>query len=349
MFSAYAKIADQRYREIFGLDFEEFEVGQVFHHRPGLTITQADNVEEALDTFNAAMLHYDGHYASKTEFGDPLMVSTLTLQKIFGMSWKTFARKDRIIAFDDIAMTAPVFGGMTLYAKSEILRLEAGDETCGIVHVETSGTDETGRQITRVRYNIRIHKAGRHPYYGALNCVKGDERFAAYRKCEDGSWMEQTGIGFDAFEIGEVFEHRPSKTVLPNEAMRHAMQSMEWNPLHTDPTYAKEHLGEEHPPISELYAIGAFTACTTRTFGRVVANLGWSDYQISRHLYPNERFCVESEILARKDSRSRPDQGILTVKTRVLEDGGDRVEVASFNRVLLVYKSGCGPYEAAGY
>ena len=67
-FSAYVKVGENRYRERYGLDFEDFEVGQVFQHRPGITISQQDNVEETVDTLNQAMLHFDANYAAQTEW-----------------------------------------------------------------------------------------------------------------------------------------------------------------------------------------------------------------------------------------------------------------------------------------
>ena len=118
-FSAYVKVGENRYRERYGLDFEDFEVGQVFQHRPGITISQQDNVEETVDTLNQAMLHFDANYAAQTEWKKPLGVSTLTLQRLMGLTWKTFNKKNRICSWAEIKMTAPVFGGDTLYAESE--------------------------------------------------------------------------------------------------------------------------------------------------------------------------------------------------------------------------------------
>ena len=60
-FTSHVKVGEHRYRERYGLDFEDFVVGQVFKHRPGLTLSQQDNVEESLDTLNQAMLHFDAH------------------------------------------------------------------------------------------------------------------------------------------------------------------------------------------------------------------------------------------------------------------------------------------------
>ena len=98
-FASHVQIGERRFRERAGLDFEEFEVGQFFKHRPGLTISQQDNVEEALDSLNRAMLHYDAHYASRTEWGKPLVVSTLTIQRVIGMTGKTFGKRCRVLGF----------------------------------------------------------------------------------------------------------------------------------------------------------------------------------------------------------------------------------------------------------
>ena len=116
-FYNFDRVGAARYQERYGADFEDFKVGQRFMHRPGVTLTQQDNTDESLDTMNSAMLHYDANYAGKTAWGKPLMVSTITLQRAIGMAAVTFGRKRCIPMFHEIAMTAPVFGGDTLYAN----------------------------------------------------------------------------------------------------------------------------------------------------------------------------------------------------------------------------------------
>ncbi|SDR03226.1 MaoC family dehydratase [Pseudovibrio sp. Tun.PSC04-5.I4] len=347
MFSAYAKISENRYRETSGLDFEEFAVGQVFHHRPGLTLTQQENAEEAFDTYNAAMLHYDAHYAQQTEFGNPLVVSTLTMQKIIGMSWKTFARKDRITAFDDITMTAPVYGGDTLYCTSRITAIDDLNEEIGLVTVKASATNQHGTEVARLGYTISIFKKGKHPCVGKLENQQNDERFSAYRQLEDRSLIEVTGLFFESFIKGDVFEHRPQVTLQTSSMLRHVMQSTNWNPMYSDGTSAHRLYGTNECPASEVHTLSLITAATTRTFGRVVANLGWSDTKLSRHFFAGDRFCVESKVLAKRESKSRPDQGILTVQTTAYDQHGKHA--ISYTRTLLVYRERKGPYAAAGY
>ena len=80
----------RRYRERFGLWFDELTVGLRFQHRPGLTLSQQDNRDECLDTLNQQMLHFDERFAAQADWGRCLMDSTLTTKVVMGMTWKTF-------------------------------------------------------------------------------------------------------------------------------------------------------------------------------------------------------------------------------------------------------------------
>jgi itaconyl-CoA hydratase len=165
-FTSHAKVGENRYRERYGLDFEDFAVGQVFKHRPGLTISQQDNVEESLDTLNQAMLHFDAHYAAQTEWKKPLVVSTLTLQRLIGLTWKTFAKKVRILGWADLTMTHPVFGGDTLYAESEIKdkRELPDDPSCGRLTVITKGVNQDGVVVCSMEYDLLVYKRDYVPF-----------------------------------------------------------------------------------------------------------------------------------------------------------------------------------------
>lgn len=155
----------RRFRERLGLDFEEFAVGQVFKHRPGLTVSQQDNVEEALDTLNQAMLHYDARYAARTEWGKPLVVSTLTIQRIIGMTSKTLGKRARVLGFAEIALTHPVFGGETLYAETEIRdKRDEGDPSVGRLSLLTRGVNQDGAVVCEIRWEIEVYKRAGLPF-----------------------------------------------------------------------------------------------------------------------------------------------------------------------------------------
>lgn len=334
MFYNYARLADGVFRERFGLDFEDFVPGQVFHHRPGVTLSQQDNAEESLDSINNAHLHYDLRYAEQTEWKRNLLVSTLTLQRLIGMSSRTFYRRRRFRGFERIAMTHPVFGGDTLYARSRITSVDA--ET-GLVSVTLEGVNQTGAIVAKVDYQAEIYRRGQHPETIAdprLLRTAEEPRFVAYHAAEDGGLVEQSGLHYQDFAPGETFEHWPARAMPANESALHALRSLEINPR-----YAAE--------LFEPWVLGVVTALTTRTFGRVVANLGWTGVELPRPVRPGETVRAVSRIIDKRESANRPTQGILRVLTTAY--GEDDTVVCRFSRALLVYKSGVGPYTAAGY
>lgn len=346
---AYTRAAEARYQERFGLDFEEFAAGQRFKHRPGVTLTQQDNLDEALDTLNAAMLHYDAHYAAQTTWKKPLLVSTVTLQRVIGMASRTFGRKKAILGFAEIALTGPVFGGDTLYAESEIAGVRDGGADHGIVTVISRGVTPEGKEVAKLTYDLAVYKRGRHPDEAGRLAAPPveEERFLLYATLTDGTLLEHYGIYFEDAKPGETFVHYPRRTFYRDEAIEHALRSLEVNPQFHDQSWIERHQDGRHR-IQEPWVIGAATAATTRTFGRVVANLGWTDIKLPVPVYAGDTTEAESTIIDKRESKSRPNEGILTVDTCAYNQR--RELVLSYRRNLLVYKRTAEtPYAQAGY
>lgn len=137
----------KRYRERIGRFFDDFEIGAIYEHRPGRTITEADNVWFTNLTMNTHPLHFDKAYAAKSEFGQPLVNSTLTLAIVAGMSVSdTSQQAVANLGWKEIRLTAPVFVGDTLYAESEVLdkRVSKSRPGQGIVTVKTRGIKDDG-------------------------------------------------------------------------------------------------------------------------------------------------------------------------------------------------------------
>ena len=348
-FYAYLRAGEARYQERFGLDFEEFAVGQRFKHRPGVTLSQQDNLDEALDTLNAAMLHYDAHYAAQTTWKRPLLVSTVTIQRVIGMASRTFGRKQAIAGFTEIALTGPVFGGDTLYAESEIAGVRDGGADHGIVTVISRGVTPDGREVARLTYDVAVYRRGRHPDEIGRPAAPPaeEERFMLYAPLPDGTLLEHYGIFFEDARPGETFVHYPRRTFYRDEAVEHALRSLEVNPQFHDQSWIARHQ-DGRQRIQETWLITAATAATTRTFGRVVANLGWTDVKLPTPVYAGDTTEAESTIVDKRESKSRPNEGILTVDTRAYNQ--KRELVLSYRRNLLVYKRTAEtPYAAAGY
>ena len=126
----------------------------------------------------------------------------------------------------------------------------------------------------------------------------------------------------------------------------HTLRSADLSMRNADTVFnAKVYGGEE--VIRETLVLSAVTAMTTKTFNKVVANLGWKNIQLPNPVRVGDTIYAESEVLGKRESQSRPTQGVLHIKTRAVNQRGE--EVCAFERRLLIYKRGLGPYEAAGY
>ncbi len=157
------EVAKGRYRESYGRYFEEFKVGDVYEHRPGRTISEADNTWFTLLTMNQHPLHFDFAYAAKSEFGKPLVNSCLTLSIVAGMSVSDLSQKAIAnLGWDKIKLTAPVFIGDTIYAESEVLakRESKSRPTQGIVTVKTVGKKADGSEFMSYERTMLIPKRG---------------------------------------------------------------------------------------------------------------------------------------------------------------------------------------------
>jgi acyl dehydratase len=157
------KVGARTYRESFGRYFEDFEVGDIYEHRPGRTISEADNVWFTLLTMNTHPLHFDHAYAAKSEFGRPLVNSTFTLAVVVGMSVSDVSQKAiGNLGWNDIRLTAPVFVGDTIYARSEVLSKRASKKrpTQGVVSVKTTGTKADGTVFMTFERTVLVPMRG---------------------------------------------------------------------------------------------------------------------------------------------------------------------------------------------
>jgi itaconyl-CoA hydratase len=157
------EIGPQRYREDLGRYYEDFEVGDVYEHRPGRTITETDNIWFTNLTMNTHPVHFDYAYARKSEFGKPLVNSALTLAIVAGMSVSDTSQKAIAnLGWDKIKLSSPVFAGDTLYAESEVLskRESKSRPTQGIVTIKTTGKTDDGTVFMTYERSFLVPKRG---------------------------------------------------------------------------------------------------------------------------------------------------------------------------------------------
>lgn len=160
------EVGPQRYRETFGRFFEDFIPGDVYEHRPGRTISEADNTWFTLLTMNTHPLHFDHEYARKTEFGKPLVASPLTVAILVGMSVSDVSQKAIAnLGWKDITLPAPVFHGDTLYGESEVIEKRASSSRPhqGIVTVKSTARNQHGAVVCQFERTILVWKRGYGP------------------------------------------------------------------------------------------------------------------------------------------------------------------------------------------
>jgi itaconyl-CoA hydratase len=146
-----------------GRFFEDFEIGDVYQHPLGRTISEADNTWFTLLTMNTNQMHFNVEYAARSEFTKPLVVSTLTLaiavgQSVTDLTQNAFAN----LGWDDIKLPHPVFAGDTLYSESLVLeKRESGKRPhAGIVTVRTRTLNQGGTEVCSFKRTFYVYRKG---------------------------------------------------------------------------------------------------------------------------------------------------------------------------------------------
>jgi acyl dehydratase len=149
-----------------GRFFEDFEVGDIYKHVLGRTVTATDNAWFTLLTQNTAPLHFDVNYASHTAFGKPLVNSCLTIALVTGqtvsdVSQNVFAN----LGWDEVRMPNPVFEGDTIYSESEVLdkRESRSRPDVGVVTVRSIGHNQRGDVVIAFKRTLLVYRRGKGP------------------------------------------------------------------------------------------------------------------------------------------------------------------------------------------
>ena len=149
------RVVEQR-----GLWFEEFETGVIYRHRPGRTVTEADDVLFTTLTMNAQALHLDEQWSAAQPWGGRLVNSMFTLATLVGLS-VTQLTQGTIVAnlgFTEVRFPAPVRHGDTLNASTRVLdkRLSHSRPGQGIVTLEHTGVNQHDTVVAVAVRNVMM-------------------------------------------------------------------------------------------------------------------------------------------------------------------------------------------------
>lgn len=152
----------------FGRCYEDFEIGALYKHWPGRTITESDDMLFCMLTMNHNPLHIDANYAEDTQHKKPLVAGPLIFSIVVGMSVPDVSGKAIAnLEFEYVKHTAPTFHGDTIYAETTVLdkTLSASKADRGIVTVVTRAYNQRGETILtfsrRVMIPTHAHDAAR--------------------------------------------------------------------------------------------------------------------------------------------------------------------------------------------
>ena len=144
-----------------GRYLEDFTVGDVYRHGLGRTVTDVDNAWFTMLTLNTNQMHFNQHYAEKSQFGKLLVNSAFTLALVAGMSVDDISRNAMAnLGWTDIELPNPVCGGDTLYAESLVtdVRESKSRPNVGIVSVKTRGLNQRGEIVIRFNRTAMVYR-----------------------------------------------------------------------------------------------------------------------------------------------------------------------------------------------
>tara|TARA_B100001146_G_scaffold216568_1_gene220138 strand:- start:35 stop:550 length:516 start_codon:yes stop_codon:yes gene_type:complete len=158
------------------------------------------------------------------------------------------------------------------------------------------------------------------------------------KKISSGRFRESFGRYFEDFKEGEIYEHRPGRTITQSDNTWFTLLTMNQHPIHFDEEFGK---GTEFGKtlVASPFTIALMVGMSVSDVShKAIANLGWTDILLPHPLFVGDTLYAESEVIKMRESKSRPDDGIVTVKT--LGKNQDNILVASFLRSALIPKKG---------
>jgi len=158
------------------------------------------------------------------------------------------------------------------------------------------------------------------------------------KKISPGRFRESFGRYYEDFKVGEIYEHRPGRTITQSDNTWFTLLTMNQHPIHFDEEFGK---GTEFGKtlVASPFTIALMVGMSVSDVSyKAIANLGWTDILLPHPLFVGDTLYAESEVIKLRESKSRPDDGIVTVKT--LGKNQDNILVASFLRSALIPKKG---------
>ncbi len=155
-----------------------------------------------------------------------------------------------------------------------------------------------------------------------------------------------TGRVFEDFAVGDVYEHPLGRTITQTDNIWFTCITMNTNPIHFDAEYAS-HTQFKRPLVNSCFTLALVTGqSVTDLTVNGVANLGWDEVKLPHPLFEGDTVYSKSEVLETRRSKTRPDVGIVRVKSTGSNQSGQTV--IEFTRTFMVWTRGHVPASERG-
>ncbi len=170
---------------------------------------------------------------------------------------------------------------------------------------------------------------------------------AEAKRVGPGRYRESFGRYLEDFAVGDVYEHRPGRTITESDNTWFTLITLNQNPLHFDREYAaKSEFGK--PLVNSCLTLSIVAGMSVSDVSqKAIANLGWDKIELTAPVFVGDTIYAESEVLSVRDSKSRPTQGIVTVRTTGKK--ADGTVFMTYERSVMIPKRGHGIDDPADY
>jgi itaconyl-CoA hydratase len=151
-----------------------------------------------------------------------------------------------------------------------------------------------------------------------------------------------TGRFYEDFEPGTLIRHALGRTVSATDNTWFTLLTVNTNPIHFDAHYsAQTEFGK--PLMNSTFTLALVTGLSVADISQYAVNLGWDEVRMPAPVFEGDTIYAQTEILHKRESKSRPNMGLVEIKTTGFKQDG--TIVMEFRRTIMVYKRGHAPVQ----
>lgn len=158
------------------------------------------------------------------------------------------------------------------------------------------------------------------------------------KKVGENRYRETFGRYYDDFKVGDIYEHRPGKTVTEYDNHMFTLMTMNTHPMHFDKEFAAASEFKQNLVVSPYTLALLIGMSVTDCSQKAIANLGMDEVKFTAPVFAGDTIYGESEVLGKRESKSRPGQGIVKIVTRGHNQDGTMI--CTFVRNMLIPSEG---------